>query len=203
METRGTLVAWSADSRTLAFIDREAEEVHSIFLVPASGGPKRQVRFPAAEKTYGDSSPAISPDGRTLAFVRYLTYDVADVFVQPVDGGTARRLTFDKRQIRGLAWTSNGQELIFSSNRNGRHQLWRVKVNGTAQPTVVEGISEASSPAISSTRPGSDSRLVYQALTGRDNILESRHVDRERESISQAQKIGPSRAVDRVMDGSA
>ncbi|PYR24797.1 MAG: hypothetical protein DMF92_21815, partial [Acidobacteria bacterium] len=103
----------------------------------------------------------------------------------------------------GLAWTSNGQELIFSSNRNGRHQLWRVKVNGTAQPTVVEGISEASSPAISSTRPGSDSRLVYQALTGRDNILESRHVDRERESISQAQKIGPSRAVDRVMDGSA
>ena len=154
VETRGTLVAWSADSRTLAFIDREAEEVHSIFLVPASGGPKRQVTFPAAEKTYGDSSPAISPDGRTLAFV-----------------------------------ATNGTT--------------RVKVNGTAQPTVVEGISEASSPAISSTRPGSDSRLVYQALTGRDNILESRHVDRERESISQAQKIGPSRAVDRVMDGSA
>jgi Tol biopolymer transport system component/DNA-binding winged helix-turn-helix (wHTH) protein len=171
VETRGTSVAWSADSQTLAFIDRAAgEDVHSIFLVPAAGGPKRQVTFPAAEKTHGDSSPAISPDGRMLAFVRQLTYDVADVFVQPLDTGKPRRLTFDKRQIRGLAWMSDGQELIFSSNRNGRHQLWRVKVSGTAQPTVVEGITDARSPAVSSARSGSDSRLVYQAFTEDYNI---------------------------------
>ena len=160
IETVGTLVAWSADSQTLAFIDRAAgEDGHSIFLVPAAGGAKRQLTFPAAEKTYGDSSPAISPDGRTLAFVRHLTYDVADIFVQPLDSMKARRLTFDKRQIRGLAWTSDGKELIFASNRNGRHQLWRVNVSGTAQPTVVDGITEARSPAVST------SRLVYQALT--------------------------------------
>jgi Tol biopolymer transport system component/DNA-binding winged helix-turn-helix (wHTH) protein len=165
VETWATSVAWSADSRTLAFIDRAAgEDVHSIFLVPAAGGAKRQVTFPAAEKTYGDSSPAISPDGRMLAFVRQLTYDVADVFVQPLDAVKARRLTFDKRQVRGLAWMSDGQELIFSSNRNGRHQLWRVKVSGTAQPTVVEGITEARSPAVS------NSRLVYQALTEDYNV---------------------------------
>ncbi|PYR94196.1 MAG: hypothetical protein DMF84_06510 [Acidobacteria bacterium] len=160
IETVGTLVAWSADSQTLAFIDRATgEDGHSIFLVPAAGGAKRQLTFPAAEKTYGDSSPAISPDGRTLAFVRHLTYDVADIFVQPLDSMKARRLTFDKRQIRGLAWTSDGKELIFASNRNGRHQLWRVNVSGTAQPTVVDGITEARSPAVST------SRLVYQALT--------------------------------------
>jgi Tol biopolymer transport system component/DNA-binding winged helix-turn-helix (wHTH) protein len=165
VETEGTLVAWSADSRTLAFIDRAAgEDAHSIFLVPAAGGAKRQVTFPAVEKTYGDASPAISPNGRMLAFVRQLTYDVADVFVQPLDAVKPRRLTFDKRQIRGLAWMSDSQELIFSSNRNGRHQLWRVKVSGTAQPTVVEGITEARSPAVSS------SRLVYQALTEDYNI---------------------------------
>jgi Tol biopolymer transport system component/DNA-binding winged helix-turn-helix (wHTH) protein len=165
VETEGTLVAWSADSQTLAFIDRAAgEDLYSIFLVPASGGPKRRVTFPTAEKTYGDSSPAISPDGRTLAFVRYLTYDVADVFVHPLDGGKPRRLTFDKRQIRGLAWMPNGKELIFSSNRNGRHQLWRVNVSGAAQPTVVEGITETRSPAVSG------SRLVYQALTEDYNI---------------------------------
>jgi Tol biopolymer transport system component/DNA-binding winged helix-turn-helix (wHTH) protein len=165
VETEGTSVAWSADSQTLAFIDRAAgEDVHSIFLVPAAGGPKRQVTFPAAERTYGDSAPAISPDGRVLAFVRHLTYDVADVFVQRLDAVKPRRLTFDKRQIRGVAWMPNGQELIFSSNRNGRHQLWRVDVNGTAQPTVVEGTTEARSPAISSTRSGSNTRLVYQTL---------------------------------------
>jgi Tol biopolymer transport system component/DNA-binding winged helix-turn-helix (wHTH) protein len=171
VETEGTSVAWSADSQTLAFIDRAAgEAVHSIFLVPAAGGPKRQVTFPAAEKTYGDSAPAISPDGRMLAFVRRLTYDVADVFVQPLDAVTPRRLTFDKRQIRGLAWMPNGQELIFSSNRNGRHQLWRVNVSGTAQLTAVEGIIDARFPAVSSARSGSYSRLVYQTLTEDYNI---------------------------------
>lgn len=144
VETAGTSVTWSADSQTLAFIDRAAgDDRHSIFLVPAAGGPKRQVTFPVAEKTYGDSSPAISPDGRMLAFVRQLTYDVADIFVQPLDAAKPRRLTFDKRQIRGLAWMPDGQELIFSSNRNGRHQLWRVKVSGAAQPAVVEGITDA------------------------------------------------------------
>jgi Tol biopolymer transport system component len=125
------------------------EDVHSIFLVPAAGGPKRRVTFPTAEKTYGDSAPAISPDGRTLAFVRHLTYDVADVFVQPLDTAKPRRLTFDKRQIRGLAWMPNGQAVIFSSNRNGRHELWRLNVSGTAQPTRVEGIADARFPTIS------------------------------------------------------
>lgn len=163
--TMGTSVAWSPDGQTLVFIDRAAEEdVHSIFLVPAAGGAKRRVTFPDVEKLLGDSSPAISPDGRTLAFVRHMTYDVADIFVQPLDEAKARRVTFDKRQIRGLAWMPGGGELIFSSNRSGGHQLWRVGVNGRTQPTLVEGLVDARSPAVSG------SRLVYQAFTEDYNI---------------------------------
>ena len=48
----------------------------------------------------------------------------------------------------GLAWMSNG-ELIFSSNWNGCHQLWRVNTSGTSQPAVVAGIIDARSPAVS------------------------------------------------------
>jgi Tol biopolymer transport system component len=164
VETAGTSAVWSADSQSLAFIDRApGEDVHSIFLVPAAGGPKRQLTFPAAEKTYGDSSPAISPDGRTLAFVRHITYDVADIFVQSLEGAKARRVTFDKRQIRGVAWMSD-RELIFSSKRDGRHRLWRVNVSGAAPPRVVQGITDARFPAVSG------SRLVYQALIEDYNI---------------------------------
>ena len=171
VDTRGTLVTWSPDSQTLAFVDRQAgEDRYSIFLAPARGGAKRRVTFPAAEVNHGDSSPAISPDGRTLAFVRQLTHDVADVFVQPVEGGNARRLTFDRRQIRGLAWMSDGKELIFSSNRNGRYELWRLAVTGTAPAKRVEGIADARSPAISSARAGAGSRLVYQSHVEDYNI---------------------------------
>lgn len=163
--TMGTSLTWSPDGRTLVFIDRAAEEdVHSLFMVPASGGVKRRVTFPEAEKLLGDASPAISPDGRTLAFVRHMTYDVSDIFVQPLVGGNARRVTFDKRQIRGLAWMPSSRELIFSSNRAGPHQLWRVDVSGRAQPRAVEGLVDARSPAVSG------SRLVYQAFTEDFNI---------------------------------
>ena len=169
-ETQGTLLAWGADSQALAFIDRApGEEVTSIFLVSAAGGPKRQVTFPAVEQAWGDSWPAISPDGRMLAFVRQLTFDIADVFVQPLDATAARRLTFDKRQIRGLAWAPDGRELIFSSNRSGRFQLWRVAQGGAA-PTLVEGIADARSLAVSRARGGSGSRLVYQSFIEDFNI---------------------------------
>jgi Tol biopolymer transport system component/DNA-binding winged helix-turn-helix (wHTH) protein len=165
VDTAGTAVAWSPDSKTLAFNDRPpGEDAHSIFLVPAAGGAPRRVTFPAAEATHGDGSPAISPDGRLLAFVRHLTYDVADILVQPLDTMQARHVTFDKRQIRGFAWASGGRELIFSSNRNGRHQLWRVDVDTAVPPRPVEGVTEARSPAISR------SRLVYQAFTEDYNV---------------------------------
>jgi Tol biopolymer transport system component len=99
-----------------------------------------------------------------------VTYDVADIFVQPFDDVKARRLTSDKRQIRGLVWMSNGKELIFSSNRTGRHQLWRVNTSGTAQPTLVPGIIDARWPAVPRSRTGSTARLVYQAFTEDYNI---------------------------------
>jgi N-acyl-D-aspartate/D-glutamate deacylase len=37
-----------------------------------------------------------------------------------------RRLTFDDRGIRGIAWTRDGQDLLYSGNRVGGWRLWRV-----------------------------------------------------------------------------
>jgi Tol biopolymer transport system component/DNA-binding winged helix-turn-helix (wHTH) protein len=171
IDTVGTSLTWGADSKTLAFVDRApGEDVDSIFFAHATGGPKRRVTSPTAEKMYGDSAPAISPDGRMLAFVRHLTYDVADIFVQPLDAAKPRQLTFDKRQIRGLAWMPDGRELVFSSNRSGQHHLWRVALSGESQPTVVESMTDARFPAVSSARSRSGPRLVYQAFSEDFNI---------------------------------
>jgi hypothetical protein len=44
VDTAGTSVTWSADSQSLAYIDRAAGgDAYSIFVMPATGGPKRQV----------------------------------------------------------------------------------------------------------------------------------------------------------------
>jgi Tol biopolymer transport system component/DNA-binding winged helix-turn-helix (wHTH) protein len=171
-ETAGSSLSWSADSTSFAIADRlDGQDGYSIFMMAASGGPKRQMTFPIGEKTYGDSSPVISPDGRTLAFVRHSTYDVADLFVQPLSGAPARQVTFDKRQIRGVAWSPDGQELVFSSNRSGRHQIWRVLVNGNhRQPLPVPGTSDGRSPTVSGDRRGQGARLVYQAFAEDFNV---------------------------------
>lgn len=104
--------------------------------------------------------PAISPDGRTVAFVRSPKFLVADVWIQPVSGGEARRLTFGSFPFfGGLAWTPDGQGIIFSAgaSNTGSINLYWVSASG-GTPQRIPGIGEgAVSPAVS--RQGN--RLAY------------------------------------------
>jgi Tol biopolymer transport system component len=78
--------------------------------------------------------------------------------------GEPSKLTNDAKDIKGLAWTADGSEIVFASDRHGRFQLWRV-VARTAEaagsyptPVLVEGAGDdASNPSISRT-----SKLAYQ-----------------------------------------
>jgi Tol biopolymer transport system component len=48
-----------------------------------------------------------------------------------VSGGEARRLTVDNQFIAHLAWTADGREILFTSNRaDGNWLLWRIPVSG-------------------------------------------------------------------------
>jgi Tol biopolymer transport system component len=107
---------------------------------------------------------AISPDGRTLAFCRAETIEGCDLFLVAVGGGTPRRLTNDLKSIFGLAWTADGREIVFASNRRGPFQLWRVaarpadSADSYPRPVLVEGArDDARNPTISQ-----NSRLAYQ-----------------------------------------
>jgi Tol biopolymer transport system component len=81
--------------------------------------------------------------------VEGLGYLAHDIHVAPVAGGDPQRLTFDNRIVNGLTWTSDGKEIIFSSNRGGLVSLWRVSVSGGA-PEPLSAIGEDSfQPSIS------------------------------------------------------
>src|SRR5206468_3375937 len=57
----------------------------------------------------------------------------------------------------GLAWTADGKEIVFASNRGGLWRLWRVSTSG-GTPELVHGVGEgAGAPTIS---PRGD-RLAY------------------------------------------
>ncbi len=153
---------WSPDGRWLVAAGRDsAENPVALWLISAESGEKRRLTVPPAG-SMGDYCAAFSPDGRSVAFVRYAANAASDVYVLPLDGnlsakGEPGRLTNDSRQVRGLAWTPDSREIVFSSNRVGAFALWRLAASGAGGPRRVPVGQGGSFPAIS--RQGN--RLVY------------------------------------------
>ncbi len=98
-----------------------------------------------------ESRPQLSPDGRWIVFTG--EYDGnADVYVMPSDGGPPTRLTYHPVADTALAWTPDGQRVLFRSaraNPMGRTELWRVPVTG-GMPQPYD-FGECSMVALSST----------------------------------------------------
>jgi Tol biopolymer transport system component len=156
-------IAWVPDGSALLVLQKTSQfGAQSVFRVSLATGQKQRLTFPR-DISIGDINMAMSPDGRTLAFCR-TELEVCDLFLMPGAGGEARRLTIDRKGILGFAWTADGREIVFASNRQGRFQLWRVaarpedSTGSYPNPLLVEGAGDdARNPTISHT-----SKLAYQ-----------------------------------------
>jgi Tol biopolymer transport system component len=122
--------------------------------LPLDTGKLQGLTKPPADSE-GDSTPAVSPTGSTIAFVRHQSDDRADIFVCDGDGGSVHAVTFDSHSIRGIAWSRDGQELIYSSNRANGWRLWRVSAFGGSPREVAVASRRAYFPS------AGRNRLVY------------------------------------------
>jgi Tol biopolymer transport system component/DNA-binding winged helix-turn-helix (wHTH) protein len=151
---------WSGDSQRLVLADRaEGESRLSLFELDLASGGRRRLTSPQAQ-SIGDTQPAVSPDGRRVAFARVVTAAAMDIYVMSVSGGPARRVTFDEQMIQGLAWTSDGKELVFGSTREGPPALWRIASSGGQPRRLAAAGEESAQPAVA--RAGG--RLAYVQL---------------------------------------
>jgi Tol biopolymer transport system component len=138
-----TAPAWTPDNKFLDVRDETA-----IVLVSAESGEKQKLTSPPDGWT-GDWQAAFSPDGRTLAFARIRNGPTQDIFLAPAsDGAKARQLTHDNVWIGGLAWTSDGSEVVFASGRRGDSTLWRISASGGTPMQLPAVGAFASQPAI-------------------------------------------------------
>src|SRR6201986_5512429 len=108
-----------------------------------------------------------------------------DTFVVPVTGGPVRRLTFDNAWGGSPAWTQDGAEIVFSSNRGGPMNLWRVSATG-GPPRPVAGVGAiANNPSIS--RKGNF--LAYEHATLSSGIWRIELTDKTHSSGDPAPTI--------------
>src|SRR5439155_18587202 len=125
----------------------------------------------AAMRRYGGNtgfSLAWSPDSREIAYVTN-TSGQFNVWKQPAGGGYPLQLTFfEDRSARNVAWSPDGETILFNSDVDGNefHQLFTVPASGGApeQLTDVKDATHVISPGAWSP----DSRYIAYAANDQD-----------------------------------
>ena len=152
-------MSWSPDGNWLAVARDPSSpgatvESAGIFLVPVEGGDPRRISNPKAPGY--DIHPSISPDGRLLAYAACAATFSCDVYVQQLGSGYApqgspRRITHQGLNPAGLAWSHDGESLVYSGSLGGARllYLWKVGIRGEQPPQRLDlAGAHASYPSI-------------------------------------------------------
>jgi serine/threonine protein kinase len=191
-------ITWAPDSRAVIFARAEQSgDAGGLQLARIDGSGSRALTSTALPTVHRD--PALSPDGRRLAYSACagVIYAPCDVYVLELDANQnpqppARRLTQHDLTVVGLAWTRDGEDLVFGGARFDLTHLWRVPADGSAPPTRIELGRRGLSPAIAT----SGDRLAFVYNVSNDDIyaFESGRPDRVVASstlLDQGPSYGP------------
>ncbi len=89
-----------------------------IWMVPAAGGPARQITF--GER--GDSQPEWSPDGRFISFVSARGSGTGEdapkgqLYLMRADGGEAQKISNAAESVTSYRWSPDSKRIAFISN---------------------------------------------------------------------------------------
>ncbi|MDZ7867825.1 MAG: winged helix-turn-helix domain-containing protein [Rheinheimera sp.] len=79
---------------------------------------------------------AVQPDGPYIALTRRANRLSEEVFLYDQQTGRERQLTAGQSDIRGIAWSSDGRQLIYSTENNGRSLGFVLDIHSGKQTAI-------------------------------------------------------------------
>jgi eukaryotic-like serine/threonine-protein kinase len=158
--------AWMPDSNGVVFQDGQLLEMDTNTL--------RRL-WPAPPAGADDRCVAVSPDGRTVAFTRFTGMIDGEIYAlgltpdfQPA--GEPRRLTHLSRLAYSPTFTADGKEILFVLRRAwiGGGSLYRIPVDGAAEPRLIPVGQNVAYQVAASTRPD---RIAFVQQHSNTNIF--------------------------------
>lgn len=114
--------------------------------------------------------PELSPDGKWIAVsARDGELNDRDIWLHSVDAGTKRRLVSVKGNDNFPVWSPDGKEVIFTSSRSGKYELYRKRVDRDEAEQRLDASMNANYPRAWS--PDGTTLIYTQAAKGRDLFL--------------------------------
>jgi Tol biopolymer transport system component len=131
---------------------------------------ERVVGEPAWVTTFGAFHPDVSPNGEWVAFDSYFGRPASvDIGIIRTDGTELRRLTDTPSRDRFPRWSPDGNRIAFWSNRNGVHELWSIKADGSG----LKQCTYTSGQAYSAPVWGPDGQLAFYTKAHKIYIIDA------------------------------
>lgn len=124
---------WSPDGTKIAFISNR-NYLFSLYVMNADGS-NSQLLTDLLEP----GEPSWSPDSSKIAFSLGMRGSfglgkcIVDIYVVNLDGSGLTQLTRDSGCNSSPAWTPDGKQIAFTSNRDGKVKLWVMNPDGSNQ----------------------------------------------------------------------
>jgi gamma-glutamyltranspeptidase len=144
---------------------------------------------PSDSALRGVRDPAFAPDGRLAVSID------GDLYVQAASGGAFRRLTNGPGWDREPVWSRDGMSVVFSSDRSGGFDIWRMPVpsagGATAEPERITTSNEPEGePSV-----GADGRVIFVRGRGDGSRLWLRMADGTERRLTRGQTPERSPAI--------
>lgn len=176
-QTSFRLRNWSPDGATIYF-----ESGWQLFALDVATGTIRPVSpGQPPDRSFQDFDFRLAPDGKRIVFVRYQKGQY-ELWTSLPDGGSPSRITNDSIGKSDPVWNPDGQQIIYSAERNDVRQIFAVGLDGKQARQLTFGESDYDVADV--VKSGDGVRILCSAARSEADLWRVKVATAEEEQIT-------------------